>query len=277
MNKTVISILLMSVFLLPLSARGELDLDKEVLNIPDTHNEKPYIWNVTRNPRGYDLILEHGGTAGINDQFSLEVKKESPVKVKDMHIFITDMDLHTFAHVKPLNNGGKYLFKFAAPANGKYRIEVVFRTDSGWVNLTKDIKLMKAAGRTESESKPGDEDYNVKIRFYPKKIYADHVGTLLYEISYKGKPLNDIQKIGGSDMQVAAWDEDLKEFIYMTPKQNLGGPNIAVSLVFMRPGKHAVFAEFKHNGIVRRIDSVINVFQEVGVYKESPVYMRPAD
>lgn len=279
MRRKLISIVMMTAFALPASARGALDLDKEVLIIPDTHNEKPYVWNVMKNPRGYELTLESGAPVdGLDTQFLLEVKRESPIKIEELHVFITDSDLHTFSHVRPVKDGeGKYLFKFHAPATDKYRFEVVFRTDRGWVDLRKDIKLTKAPGVAESPSKPGDEDYGVKIKLYPKKIYADHVGTFLYEISYKGKPLNSIEKIEGVDMQVAAWDEDLKEFIYMTPKQNLGGPEVAVSLVFMRPGKHAVFAEFKHNGIIRKIDSVIDVLEEPKEYRESPVYMRPAE
>ncbi len=261
------------------TAGADLDLDKEVLIIPDTHNEKPYIWHVVRNPGGYELVMEYGGpTAGLNDQFSFEVKRESSVKIDDMNVFITDEDLHTFAHVRPVTNGaGKYLFNFAAPATGKYRFEVVFRTDTGWVNLRKDIRLQKADGRAEPASKPGDENYDVKVKLYPKKIYADHVGTFLYEISYKGKPLKDIEKMDGADIQVAAWDEDLKEFIYMTPKQNLGGPDVAVSIVFMRPGKHAVFAEFKHNGTIRRVDFVVNVYREPSQDKGALPYLGPAE
>jgi hypothetical protein len=261
------------------TAGADLDLDKEVLVIPDTHNEKPYIWNVMRNPRGYELVMEYGGPAsGLNDKFSFEVKRESSIKIGEMHVFITDEDLHTFVHILPVNNSeGKYLFNFDAPATGKYRFEVVFRTDTGWVNLRQDIRLKKASGKAEPASKPGDEDYGVKIKLYPKKIYADHVGTFLYEISYKGKPLKDIEKMDGSDIQVAAWDEDLKEFIYMTPKQNLGGPEVAVSIVFMRPGKHAVFAEFKHNGTIRRVDFVINVYREPSQDKGALPYLGPSE
>ncbi|MFI5294307.1 MAG: hypothetical protein ACHQ0Y_04710 [Thermodesulfovibrionales bacterium] len=261
------------------TAGADLDLDKEVLVIPDTHNEKPYIWNVVRNPRGYELVMEYGGPAtGLNDQFSFEVKRESSAKMDDMQVFITDEDLHTFAHVRPVISGaGKYSFNFAAPDAGKYRFEMVFRTDASWVNLRQDIRLKKAAGKVEPALKPGDEDYDVKVKLYPKKIYADHVGTFLYEISYKGKPLKDIEKIDGSDMQVAAWDEDLKEFIHMTPKQNLGGPDVAVSVVFTRPGKHAVFAEFRHNGITRRVDFVVNVYREPSQDKGSLPYLGPSE
>ncbi len=79
---------------------------------------------------------------------------------------------------------------------------------------------------------------------------------------YKGIPLKGLEKIDGFDMQVAAWDEDMKEFIYATPRQNLGGPEVAVSIVFMRPGKHAVFGEFKHNGVIRKVDLVVDVREE---------------
>ncbi len=261
------------------TAGADLDLDKEVIVIPDTHNEKPFIWNVMRNPRKYELALEYGGpAAGLNDKFSFEVKRESSVKMDDMHVFIADEDLHAFAHVRPAISGvGKYSFNFAAPATGKYHFEVIFRTATGWVNLRQDIRLKKSVGRAEPVSKPGDEDYDVKIKLYPKKIYADHVSTFLYEISYKGNPLKDIEKIDGFDMQVAAWDEDLKDFIYITPKQNLGGPEVAVSIVFMRPGKHAVFAEFKHKGVIRRIDTVVFVNAEPRSAPGAIENLRPTD
>ena len=86
--------------------------------------------------------------------------------------------------------------------------------------------------------------------------------TILYEIMYKGAPLKGLEKIDGFDMQVASWDEDLKEFIFATPKQNLGGPEVAVSIVFMRPGKHAVFGEFKHKGVIRKVELVVGVQEE---------------
>jgi len=37
---------------------GQLDLEQEVLIIPDTHDAKPYIWDVMRNPRGFHLVMD---------------------------------------------------------------------------------------------------------------------------------------------------------------------------------------------------------------------------
>lgn len=259
-------------------AYAELDLDKEVITIPDTHNEKPYIWNVRTNPREYELIMETGKvTAGKKHDFRFSVLSKEGEEISSPHIFITDDDLHEYAHVLPEKAGGAWFFSYQAPKAGRYRFEIVFRSSKGWVDLRKDIKISGDGKTSEPVNIQGEEDYHVKVRLIPKKAYAEHVVTLLYDISYKGAPLNGIEKMDGFDMHVAAWDEDLKEFLYITPKQNLGGPEVPVSIVFMRPGKHAVFAEFRHKGIVRKVEFVLDVFEEPSENKGAIENLKPSD
>jgi hypothetical protein len=232
---------------------------------------------VDRNPAGYELVLsENKGRTGENDTYAFRIVSSADLPKGDVHVFITNYDLHVYSHQKALRNGDGFNFAYKAPSAGKYRMEVVFETAKGWVNLRKDLKLSASPGEAP-EKLPGDEDYQVKLKLIPKKAYAEHVATFLYEIFYKGAPVKDLDKIDGFDMQAAAWDEDLKEFIYMTPKQNLGGPEVAVSFVFMRPGKHAVFAEFSHKGVVRRIESVVLVHQELLHDRGAIENLRPAD
>lgn len=258
---------ILMVFLLLLAAsfdaQAELDFGQEVLVIPDTHNEKPYIWNVQVNPHEYELILEPGQPlAGEPADFGFSINSKSGEAIGDLHVFITDKELHAYKHIKPEFNNGRYRFVYNAPWAGKYRIEVVFNAGNGWINLRKDINVKGRRADHEAFGHEDDKGYSVKAKLIPRKIYAEHVVTVLYELSYNGTPIKGLEKIGGTDMQVAAWDEDLKEFIYATSKQNLGGPEVAVSFVFMRPGKHAIFAEFKHNGVIRKIDLVVNVYEE---------------
>lgn len=257
---------------------AELDLDKEVLVVPDTHNEKPYIWSVRINPKEYDLIMETGSvTAGKRHDFRFSVSSKEGGETISPHVFITDHDLHEYAHIIPEKADGNYLFSYQALKAGRYRIEIVFQSSKGWVDLRRDIKISgdgKASGRVTI---PGDEDYQIKVRLVPKKAYAEHVVTLMYDISYKGAPLTGIEKMDGFDMHVAAWDEDLKEFLYITPKQNLGGPEVPVSIVFMRPGLHSVFAEFRHKGVVRKVEFVLNVLAEPKNDPSSIENLRPAD
>lgn len=255
---------LLLLVIVPVSSYAQLDLDQEVLIIPDTHNEKPYMWDVSRNPKDYELRLEYDGAEEKNDiQVKFSIVSESELRADDLHVFVTDEALHFYRHIRPVQgNEGKYAFSLDAPLPGRYRVEVVFKRGERWTNLGKDIKIKGMRKSKIGDSKTGDEDYDVRVKLIPKKAYSEHVVTALFDLRYKGAPLRGLEKIEGFDMQVASWDEDLKEFVFATPKQNLGGHEVAVSFVFMRPGKHAVFAEFTHKGVVRKIEFVMNVLEE---------------
>ncbi len=264
MKTTVLPFVIAVFLVISGTAFAELDLEQEVLIVPDTHNEKPYIWKVNRNPKDYELVLGYDNlVAGKDNPVELIVSPPSGEKVNNMHVFIVDADLHDYAHIRPDKDvTGKYTFRFNPRLTGKYRVETVFESSKGWVSIGKDIRVKGGKSGSISDTNPGDEDYHVAVKVIPRKIYTKHVFTLLFDIKYKGEPLKGIEKVDGFDMQVATWDEDLKEFVYATPKQNLGGPEVAVSIVFMRDGKHAAFAEFRHKGISRRVDLVVEALEE---------------
>lgn len=263
MHSNVLLIVVLLLLAAPFAALAELDFGREVLGIPDTHNEKPYIWQVQVNPKEYELLMEHGQPlAGEPADFRFSVTAKSGEAVRDVRIFITDKELHSYKYIRPEFSNGQYAFTYTAPWAGTYRIEVVFATGTGWVNLRKDVKVKGRRADRNALEHENDKGYGVKVKLIPKTVYAEHVVTVLYEVSYNGVPVKGLEKIEGTDLQAAAWDEDLKEFIYAVPKQNLGGPEVAVSFVFMRPGKHAIFAEFKHNGAVRKVELVVPVYEE---------------
>jgi len=242
---------------------AELDLDKAVLTIPKTHDVKPYIWHVLTNPRDYTLSLDHSrAIAGTDTHFKLTVKSGSGADINDIHVFITDKGLDTYKHLRPTRDAsGIFTFNYNAPCRGEYRIETVFKSPGGWVDMSRDIEFSGVDGKHEEAEK--DEGYSVKIKRYPKDIYAEHVGTLLFQLFYKGEPIRDLQKIDGAYMQVASWDEKFREFLFVDSEKNAGGPEVPVSIVFMKPGLHAVFAEFKHKGKIRRVDLVIKALEEL--------------
>jgi hypothetical protein len=257
----ITALLIVLLAALPVCSSAEIDLDREVLIIPDTHNEKPYIWNVAVNPGGYELIIERDkSAAGTEARFSFDIKRDPAENIKEMHLFITDSDLHFYRHLRPTPIDGKYVFSFNPPRPETYRFEIVFKTEKGWVNLKRKFTIKGETAIRDERRR--DEGYSAKVKLIPRKVYAEHVVTFLFELAYKGIPVRDLEKMDGADMQLASWDEDLKEFIYVVPKQNLGGPEVALSAVFMKPGRRAVFAEFKHNGEVQSVEIVIDVFME---------------
>lgn len=263
MNSKMLLIVVSLLLAAPCAAQAELDFAQEVLVIPDTHNEKPYIWQARVNPKEYGLLLEHGQPlAGEPADIGFSIIAKSGETIRDTHVFVTDKELHSYKHIRPEFTNGLHKFTYTPPWAGTYRIEVVFAAGTGWVNLRKDVKVKGRRADRNALEHENDTGYGVKVKLIPKTVYAEHVVTVLYEVSYNGVPVKGLEKIDGADMQAAAWDEDLKEFIYAVPKQNLGGPEVAVSFVFMRPGKHAIFAEFKHNGAIRKVELVVPVYEE---------------
>ncbi|MDP2158083.1 MAG: hypothetical protein Q8K68_10300, partial [Nitrospirota bacterium] len=67
MKNGFVAVIALFLLVLPSISWAELDLDQEVLIVPDTHNEKPYIWHVARNPEGYELVMNSGDQASSAD------------------------------------------------------------------------------------------------------------------------------------------------------------------------------------------------------------------
>lgn len=256
----VLAILILSAIACSAAFAG-FDLEQEVITIPDTHRDKEYRWKVQKNPKDIDASLTYGEAGATGIPFTLALNSKSGMVFDQLHVFISDRDLHHYAHIRPTKPGdGTYSFTFNPPEKTGYRFEIVFKTSEGWVNLSRDLKL--PAGRGVKEMQAGDELYDVKLKRYPKTIYAGHVATFVYELAYKGLPLKELEKIDGDDIQFASWDESLDDFVYSPSTQNTGGPEVPVSVVFTKPGRRAVFAEFKHKDIVRKIESVVTIYEE---------------
>jgi len=247
---------------------AQLDLEQDVLVIPDTHDAEPYKWKKSGSTRGYDLRMEYGTLiAGNDSEFTFSIKTKVPKTISDVHVFITDNGLNVFRHLRPESGNGKHRFVFNVPSHGKYRFEFVFKSaEDGWINLRKDISIKESVKQDPSLIPPlpkGDEEgiYSVNVKLFPEKVYAEHVVTFLYEISHNGVPVEYPEKTDGVDILITSWDKSRKEFICAGSRQNVDG-QIAVSIVFMKPGKHRVFAEFKHNGAVRAVQTDIDVLEE---------------
>ena len=267
--KRIILLLSALIIIIPSLLYAQLDLEQEVLIIPDTHDAEPYKWKKAWFTWGYDVRLEHGTLiAGNDSEFIFSIKAKTVIH--DVHIFITDKDLNVFKHLRPENENDKYKFIFNAPSQGKYRFEFVFKTDRDvWINLNKNISIKE--GVTKEILSEQHKDYSVNVKLFPEKVYAEHVVTLIYEVSHNGVPVKYPDKIDGADILTASWDKVRKDFIFMASRQNLDG-QIAVSLVFMRPGKHRVFVEFKHNGAVRVFAHEVEVLKELPVREHGIFY-----
>ncbi len=246
-------------------AFGFLDLEQEVLHIPDTHETNNYVRSLRHNPEGYDATI-NGKAAGGAVEITLGLVLPPGERADDLRIFVTDRKADRFYPAEPVSAGeAGYRFTMSPPRAGSYRFEVLFRTPEGWVRLSRNVKLPAASGGGPEASDP-DAGYQVYAKTFPRRVYADHVATFLYEVFYEGTPVTDLEPVGGHDLVVAAWDLGwwgaLDTFVFGESRQNLGGPEAAASLVFDEPGRYAVFAQFRHRGRVRVIESTVTVHLE---------------
>ncbi|RJQ48330.1 MAG: hypothetical protein C4538_03950 [Nitrospiraceae bacterium] len=256
-------VLLLSVlFILSASScLAQLDLEQEVLVIPDTHDSEQYKWKKARNTRDYKVRMDHSPLiAGNATEFNFTVTTKTPKTINGMHVFITDKGLNAFRHISPESETGRYRFIFNAPSQGKYRFEFVFKTsEDGWINLSEDVSIKEGVEKDMLQEQ--DKDYSVNVKLFPEKVYAEHVVTFLYEISHNGSPVKYPEEMEGADILLASWDKSRREFVCAGSRQNVDG-QIAVSVVFMKPGTHRVFAEFRHNGKVRIFSHTVEVRDE---------------
>lgn len=259
MRKKIV-ILFLSLFIaVPSLLYAQLDLEQEVLIIPDTHDAEPYKWNKKWFTWGYNVRLEHGTLiAGSDSEFTFSIKAKTAIR--DVNVFITDENINVFKHIRPQSDNGKYKIIFNAPSQGQYRFEFVFQTDKGeWIDLSESISVNDGVKKDVLPEQY--KNYSVNVKLVPDKVYAKHVVTLIYEISHNGEPVKSPDKMDGADMLTASWGESHTDFIYARSRQNVNG-QIAASIVFMKPGKHRVFSEFSHNGTVKVVETDIDVLEE---------------
>lgn len=247
-----------------------LDFDQEVLHIPATHESKKYTWQVRENPQGFNAIFEMNGTVDENTPghpgHLVKLAFPPDETVEEVHMFIVDKKFKFFTHILPdKKKDNVYAFDPEITRKGKYRIETILKMKNDWVRLNQNINFAPKTIKTENTEKES-QGYTIKVKKIPGKVYADHVVTFVFEITLDGKPMTGLEKTGGSEIHLAAWGTSFfkrfGEFTYATSAQNLGGPEAAVSMVFMDNGLHKVFAQFKHRAEIHTVETEVSVYFE---------------
>lgn len=266
--KIIASGLLMFIYLLlPAASHAGFDIEQEVLTIPDYHDIAAYEWKVERNPKGFGFTFAPSQSPeGTNHELDISIPADR--KIEEMHVFMTNKALDIFEQFIPQpGQRNKYKFTYAFPEAGSYYFEVALRTGKGWVNLSKKVEIEKAAFRAKNVKSLEDQGYEIKIKHIPSSaVWTQHVTTLVFEIFLNGKPVHNLESIQGSDMHLFAWKtfwfKKVGHFEYATSRQNLGGPEVGVSLVFKKTGRYKIFAQFKHLNTIHTIQMELDVGHE---------------
>ncbi len=265
MRNKIILFILLSLWLFNASALAQLDLEQDVIVIPDTHEVEKYRRKVIVKPDDIDFTLTpENMVASVDTEFRLFLQSKKDEKIGKVHIFVTNETLNQFNHIYPEKKGDDtYRFLYYAPMAGKYRLEIIFESERGWINLKKDIVISEAKDNPDIAKREKDVDlYHVKVESHPQKVYSEHVVTFVYDLSYNGAPIEEIERIGDATMHLAAWNEDLDHFVYYITDKNMINAKAAISAVFMHIGTYKVFTEFKHNSETNIVDFVVDIKKE---------------
>ena len=235
------------------SAALDLDFGQAVIQVPDTHESTPYIWQVRKDPPNYRAEIT--GVPGQN-AYLLTVSPPPAQGEPRIDLFLTDKGLQSFIHptLKRRDDGG---YLFSGPLRGKesYQAEIIFKDGSGWVNLSR--KFTATMDGSLADTGDGRQTgYEVQIKQFPDKVYATHTVTFVFEVRKDGKVVDDLEPVDGAMIRVAAWRpgswfRSADDFVYADSQGNESNSEAAVSLVLNEPGRHRIFAEYRHQGVTR--------------------------
>jgi len=215
-------------------------------------------------------------------QFGIPIDSLDIVHEKLMHIFIVGEDLNTFIHTHPddfpdgLNKRwyGIYSINQTFQNAGKHGI-VVDYTSQG-VNQIKLLNF-KVDGKDRLKKPKFDFSKIKKLGEYavelqtPEEIEMGKEQEFALNIEKNGKEVKNLQMLLGSEVHVLAIDEGLSRvehthsykpghFIHSgSMTQKYSGPTVPFRLTFNKPGRYAIFGQFKHNEQVTTTNFIIEV------------------
>jgi len=235
----------------------------------------------------YDVDLRYSPTipnAGTPTQITVSIKEKStgrPMtdfeKVHDklMHMIIVGEDLSYFAHIHPTIDADTGIFSITNnfPEADNYKIWVDLKPKGGIQSLVKfNLDKMTGAphkpipltGGIQSPTKKIDEKYQVGLKA-PIEIAANTAVDIAFEVSdSEGNPITDLEPLMGAGGHAVIISSDRNEFLHVHPTQEVsldwkGGPEVAFSTSFPKPGIYKAWGQFQHNRRTITADFILNV------------------
>jgi hypothetical protein len=180
-----------------------------------------------------------------------------------LHLFIVSADLEAFAHVHPeLGADGAWSLPFVFDRPGTYRLIADFLPSGGTPQLVpltfttadmaaRPIAHPQLANDATAKKRVG----TVAVRLVgAETIVAGRATTFTYLITDEASdaPVTDLEPYLGALGHILSVSADLVDVVHAHPLVSAARPNESVSfeLLFPRPGRYRVWAQFKRHGQV---------------------------
>jgi hypothetical protein len=251
------------------------------------HNDHNQQGKDNQDNPGYTVTLLYSPTipnAGTPTKITVSITENrtglpvtdfEKVHEKLMHMIIVGKDLIYFTHIHPSfdANSGEFSITNNFPEADNYKIWVDFKPKGGiqslvTFNLDKMIgashEPIPLTGNNQSSTKKTNEKYQVRLKT-PIDISANTAVDIAFEVSdVKGNPITDLEPLMGAGGHAVIISSDRNEFLHVHPTQEVssdwkGGPEVAFSTSFPKPGIYKAWGQFQHNKRTVTADFILNV------------------
>jgi uncharacterized membrane protein len=195
-----------------------------------------------------------------------------------MHVTVVSADLARFDHVHPVPQpDGTLQLDYRFPVPGHYLVfaeympkgerDQVFRfpISAGFAPGEPPLPVLRPSV-APAEPIAGQPDMTAELICQPRTFSAGTHAMLLFRLSDRGQPVNDLEPYMGAMGHCAIISQDTGMFLHCHPEQlyppragSRGGPDIAFHTEFPTPGLYKVWGQFQRGGKVVVADFVVRV------------------
>jgi hypothetical protein len=167
-----------------------------------------------------------------------------------LHLIVVGVDnLGDYRHVHPkLTRAGLWSVELDL-APGRHRLYADTQP-SGAEPLVLEGRLLAAGHRPRGHVPLAEPTTTVRVGKYAVALRADH-GQVTFSISRNGRPVTDLEPYLGAFGHLVVIREDDLGYLHAHPEDGPAGPEIPFVVEFGAEGRHALYLDFKHDGVVR--------------------------
>lgn len=196
-------------------------------------------------------------------RFSFTTKDENdepypllPVHTEKIHVIIVSEDFKTFLHEHPIENEDGYELEIELKEPGKYVLYADYTpvdhhqlVANFEFTVGKPINQPSIKDSLETNWSLGSYDATLNL---PDDLSCNSYIELNAHLSYKDKPIEDLQDYLGSLAHIVIISSDMKEYLHVHPMESEEtGPLIKFHTNFHELGLYHVFLQFKHRSKVQ--------------------------
>jgi hypothetical protein len=215
---------------------------------PDGHDEAP-AYSLRLGQRRVAAGAQRAVTFRVLDAHGRAVTAYDERHERDLHLIVlAESNLRDFQHVHPtLGRSGVWSVRLDL-APGPYRVYADTQP-AGADAMVLQGRLLATGGKPVVQPLPGPSA-TTRIGRYAVALSTEH-GRTTFRVSLDGRPVTDLQPYLGAYGHLVVIREDDLAYLHAHPEEGPAGPDVAFDVEFDEAGRHALYLDFKHGGVVR--------------------------